>query len=233
MDHRDTEKMRQVISCTLRASPKIVSSCSKFCTHLTDAEFDQRFRRRKDIKLKNGKIFQNGEQIGTYTRLSCDECLYDIHAIARGVEARDPGRRAVQVWGASVIAGATIPSSAAGYVFIGVFTVLVPPDGGEGGDAVALSTQADRQAAVREAWRQEAERARNGQPTKTPFTADELRQLRDTGKVSGYEGHQTESVSGNPQAARDASKIKFVKGRAAHLAEHGGNWRNRTPIKPR
>lgn len=61
-------------------------------------------------------------------------------------------------------AGLTIPSSAAGYVAIGVFTVLVPPDGREGGDAISLSTQADRQAAVREAWRQEAERARNGQP---------------------------------------------------------------------
>lgn len=147
------------------------------------------------------------------------------------MEAADPGRRAVQVYGAAVIAGATLPSAAPGYIAIGVFTVLVPPDGG--GDAVAGTIQADRQAAVRDAWKLEAERARNGQPTKTPFTANELRELRDTGKVSGYEGHHTESVSGNPQAARDASKIKFVKGRAAHLAEHGGNFRNRTPLKPR
>jgi hypothetical protein len=205
--------------------------CTDKDTHLSDEEFDKRFRHNKNIKLKDGKVFQNGEQIGTYTRLSCDECLYDIHAMARGVEAADPGRRATQLYLASVIAGATLPSATAGYIAIGVFTVLVPPGGGE--DAVALSTQSDRQAAVREAWRQEAERARNGQPTKTPFTADELRQLRDTGKVSGYEGHHTESVSGNPQAARDASKIKFVNGRAAHLAEHGGNFRNRTPLKPR
>jgi GHH signature containing HNH/Endo VII superfamily nuclease toxin len=159
--------------------------------------------------------------------------LYDVHAVARGVEAADPGRRAVQVWGGSVVAGLSIPSSAGLYVAIGVFTVVVPPPGGEGETLMAGGITADRQAAVREAWRQEAERARNGQPTKTPFTADELRELRDTGKVSGYEGHHTESVSGNPQAARDASKIKFVKGRAAHLAEHGGNFRNRTPLKPK
>ena len=207
--------------------------CTDKDTHLTDAEFEQRFRRRKDIKLKDGKIFQNGEQIGTYMRLSCDECLYDVHAIATGVEAADPGRRAAQLYLASIVAGAILPSSAAGYIAIGVFTVVVPPRGHDAVGEFVLSIDADRQAAVREAWRQEAERARNGQPTKTPFTADELRELRDTGKVSGYEGHHTESVSGNPQVARDASKIKFVKGRAAHLAEHGGNWRNRTPIKPR
>lgn len=78
-----------------------------------------------------------------------------------------------------------------------------------------------------------AERVRSVKPTNTPFTADELRELRDTGRVSGYEGHHVESVSNNPAAARDPKNIKFVKGRAAHLREPGGNWRNRTPLKPR
>lgn len=116
--------------------------------------------------MKDGKIYQNGELIGTYERLSCDECLYDVHAIARGVEAADPGKRAVQVWGGSVVAGLTIPSSAAGYVAIGVFTVLVPPDGG--GDAVAGTTlETDRRYAVDQAWKQEAELVRRtGQGTR-------------------------------------------------------------------
>ncbi len=207
--------------------------CTDSETDLSDEEFKKWFKENPSITIKNGKVYRDGELIGTYERLSCDECLYDIHDLGRRVAASDPGRRAVVVWGASVTAGLSIPSAGAGYVLIGVFTVLVPPPGGQGEDAFALSITADRQAAVREAWRQEAERARNGQPTKTPFTPDELRELRDTGKVSGYEGHHTESVSGNPQAARDASKIKFVKGRAAHLAEHGGNFRNRTPLKPK
>ena len=72
-----------------------------------------------------------------------------------------------------------------------------------------------------------------GQPTKTLFNANELRELRETGKVSGYEGHHMESVSGNPQVARDPNNIRFVNGRDAHLKEHGGNWRNRTPLRPR
>ena len=206
--------------------------CTDQKTDLTDAQWDKWFRGDKSIKLKDGKIYKNGEQIGTFDHYSCDACLYDTVGLARRVVAADPGRRAAKIWGASVMTGLTLPSSAAGYVAIGVFSVLVSPDGGE--DAVAGTTlETDRKYAVKKAWEQKAERARNGQQTRTPFTADELRELRDTGKVSGYEGHHTESVSGSPQLARDASKIKFVKGRSAHLSEHGGNWRNRTPLRRR
>lgn len=81
---------------------------------------------------------------------------------------------------------------------------------------------------MREAWRQEAERIRSGQPGSRPWTADELRELRDTGKVSGYEGHHINSVAGNSQLARNPNNIEFVKGRGEHLGRHGGNWRNRT-----
>lgn len=49
---------------------------------VSDEQFKERFERNKNIKLKDGKVFQNGEQIGTYTRLSCGECLYDTHAMA-------------------------------------------------------------------------------------------------------------------------------------------------------
>jgi len=205
--------------------------CTDDKTDLSDDQFKQWFRQNGEIRVKNGNIYKNGELIGTYERLSCDECLYDIHDLGRRVVASDPGRRAAVVWGSSVVAGLSIPSAGVGYVFIGVFTVLVPPPEDKGGDT-ALSIKSDRQAAVREAWRQEAERARSGQSTKTPFTADELRELRETGKVSGYEGHHVESVSANPATAANPDNIKFVKGRAAHLEEHGGNWRNRTPLKP-
>ncbi len=203
-------------------------NCTDNKTDLTDDQWNQWFGRDKSIKLTGGKIFKNGELIGTYQQLSCDSCLYDIHAIGRQIVKNDPGNRAAFAWGKSVLAGLTIPGSAVGWVALGVFSVLVPPPGEEG--QVALGTEADRRAAVKEAWQQEAERARAGKPTNTPFTADELRELRDTGKVSGYEGHHTESVNGHPESARDPSKIKFVKGRGAHLKEHGGNWRNRTPL---
>lgn len=88
--------------------------------------------------------------------------------------------------------------------------------------------KSDRQAGVREAWQQEVELVnRTGQGTRQ-WTPDELRELRDTGKVSGYEGHHINSVNGSPELARNPDNIKFVRGRAGNLAEHGGNFRNPT-----
>ena len=207
--------------------------CTDSNTDLTDEQWNNWFGRDKSVKLQGGNIYKNGELIGTYQQLSCDSCYYDIFELGRQVTRADPGGRAVRLYGKAALAGLTLPGTAAGWISIGVFSVIVPVYNEPDEDVFAASIQADRQAAVRDAWKQEAERARTGQPTKTPFTADELRELRDTGRVSGYEGHHTESVSGNPQSARDASKIEFVKGRAAHLSEHGGNWRNRTPLPKR
>lgn len=142
------------------------------------------------------------------------------------MEAADPGRRAAQLYGASVIAGATLPSAAAGYIAIGVFTVLVPPGGGE--DAVAGTTlETDRRYAVDKAWEQEAARVRNGQPGTVNWTADERRQLHDTGRVSGYQGHHINDVHSNPTMARDPNNIRFEK-RSTHFESHQRNWRNST-----
>jgi RHS repeat-associated protein len=154
--------------------------CTNKETDLADDQWDNWIRHNKRYKIKGNGIYENGQLIGTFDHYSCDSCLYDTVGLARRIDVLDPGRRAVQLWGASVMTGLTIPSSAAAYVAIGVFTVMVPPPGEESDDQVALSIKSDRQAAVREAWRQEAERARNGQPTKTAFTADELRELRET-----------------------------------------------------
>lgn len=49
-----------------------------------------------------------------------------------------------------------------------------------------------------------------------------------TGKVSGYVGHHSNSVKGSPELAGEPENIKFVRGGAAHLEEHGGNFRNPT-----
>ena len=50
--------------------------CTSGDYDLSDEDFDKYFRHKKDIKLKDGNIYQNGELIGTYQRLSCDECLF-------------------------------------------------------------------------------------------------------------------------------------------------------------
>lgn len=105
----------------------------------------------------------------------------------------------------------------------------MPPEGG--GDAVAGTTlETDRRYAVDQAWKQEAELVRRtGQGTR-PWTADQLRQLRDTGRVVEYDGHHINSVKGNEgnrALVRDPNNIEFVKkGKAEHLGKHGGNFRN-------
>jgi RHS repeat-associated protein len=100
-------------------------------------------------------------------------------------------------------------------------TKLIDPDGHQ-------SLDAQRQAAVRDAWKQEQARVAAGKPGTVNWTATERSELLKTGKVSGYEGHHINSVNGHPELARDPNNIKFVNGRAANLAEHGGNFRNAT-----
>ncbi len=96
--------------------------------------------------------------------------------------------------------------------------------GGSGGKTLNSS----RQAAVKDAWKQEQQLVREtGQGTR-PWSATEKKELLETGKVKGYEGHHINSVNNNPELARDPNNIKFVKGRSEHLQEHGGNFRNST-----
>ena len=95
-------------------------------------------------------------------------------------------------------------------------------------DGHQQSLDAQRRAAVRDAWKQERANVAAGKPGSVNWTAAQKAELLQTGRVSGFEGHHINSVNGNPQLARDPNNIKFVEGRAGNLAEHGGNFRNPT-----
>jgi hypothetical protein len=100
---------------------------------------------------------------------------------------------------------------------------------------IEASLQADRQAGVNAAWRQEAELVRQTGHGTVNWTPQEMEELLRTGRVGGYEGHHINSINGHPEMARDPSNVRFVRGRAEHLGEHGGNFRNQTegPLEPR
>jgi hypothetical protein len=70
-------------------------------------------------------------------------------------------------------------------------------------------------------------------PGSRAWTAAEKKELLSTNppRVSGYEAHHINSIKGHPELAGDPRNIKFVKGRAGDLAEHGGNFRNATTGK--
>lgn len=61
--------------------------------------------------------------------------------------------------------------------------------------------------------------------------ADGLKQkkkeLEQTGKVKGYEGHHINNVKDHPEMAGNPDNITFVT-RREHLDAHGGNFRNKT-----
>jgi RHS repeat-associated protein len=95
-------------------------------------------------------------------------------------------------------------------------------------EAAKVSIEAQRATAVRKAWAQEkALIEETGRGTR-PWTKAELKELKETGKVSGYEGHHVNSVKARPELAGNPDNIKFTKGRSGHLAEHGGNFKNQT-----
>jgi hypothetical protein len=135
------------------------------------------------------------------------------------------------MYGQSVLAGLGVPAGGGGGIRLLVFfleSLLIvdpPPDTDP---SVAGSIASDRQWAVKEAWRQEAELVRRTGQGTHQWTPDEMRELLDTGKVSGYEGHHINNVNDHPQLARDPNNIKFAKGRAGHLELHGGNFKNST-----
>jgi hypothetical protein len=89
-----------------------------------------------------------------------------------------------------------------------------------------VTTKRDK--AVKEAWKQEREVVMAGKKPSRNWAKEELIELKETGKVRGYEGHHINDVSNHPKLSGVPDNIKFVKGRAQHLEEHGGNFRNPT-----
>lgn len=96
------------------------------------------------------------------------------------------------------------------------------------GDDVAKGIEAARRSAVREAWRMEKEIISNGGEGRRAWTEAEKKELLETGRVRGYEGHHINSVADNPDLAGNPNNIDFVQGRAEHLDRHGGDFRNPT-----
>jgi len=84
-----------------------------------------------------------------------------------------------------------------------------------------------RQAAVRQAWKEEREVVlRSGRGTRQ-WTEAEKQVLRKEGKVPGYEGHHVRNVYDHLLEAGNADNIRFFT-KSEHLAEHAGDWRNMT-----
>ena len=96
------------------------------------------------------------------------------------------------------------------------------------GDNDSKKIKYERSKAVKEAWKDEKKMVeKTGRGTR-PWKPNEIKELKNTGKVKGYEGHHIKDVKTHPQDAGNPNNIKFVKGRKGHIKEHNGNFRNPT-----
>ncbi len=84
-----------------------------------------------------------------------------------------------------------------------------------------------RRSGVRQAWKQEKALIESGTEGTRNWTKAELKELKETGKVKGYEGHHINSVKSNPEMAGNPNNVEFVKRKGGeHLQKDGGNYRN-------
>lgn len=81
----------------------------------------------------------------------------------------------------------------------------------------------ERQNAVRNAWKEEKERVKNGQGTRN-WTPEQQRELVERGAVTGFEGHHMKSVSLYPEYAGDPNNIQFLSENEHLNGAHQGNY---------
>ncbi len=84
-----------------------------------------------------------------------------------------------------------------------------------------------RQAAVRNAWKNEQEFVRKGKGTRD-WTPEEQKELLETGSVDGYEGHHMKSVSLYPEHAGNPENIQFLSSDEHLYGAHQGSYHNLT-----
>ena len=86
-----------------------------------------------------------------------------------------------------------------------------------------------RQRAVRNAWKQEKEMVEiTGQGTRR-WTKSELKELVETGKVKGYQGHHINNVKDHPEMAGNPNNVEFLN-KTEHLESHGGRNMTEGPL---
>ena len=85
----------------------------------------------------------------------------------------------------------------------------------------------DRTKAVATAYKYEAADVKMGGKGSANWNASERKELLETGKVRGSEGHHINSVAENPSQQTDPNNIRFYRSKKEHLEEgHNGNYRN-------
>lgn len=84
-----------------------------------------------------------------------------------------------------------------------------------------------RQFAVRAAWKDEKNRVSEGIGSRK-WSDEEQKELLETGRVAGYDGHHMKSVSLYPEYAAEPNNIQFLSEDEHFNGAHQGNYHNLT-----
>ena len=88
------------------------------------------------------------------------------------------------------------------------------------------SLRYQRKKAVDGAWKRERQLVSQGKGTRN-WTKKEQKELIQTGRVKGYEGHHMKNVADHHSKAGDSSNIQFLT-RKEHFAAHRYDFHNKT-----
>ena len=81
------------------------------------------------------------------------------------------------------------------------------------------------------AWKYEQADIKMGGSGSADWNEEQRREILDTGKVRGAEGHHGKNVADHPEDQADPDNIKFYNSRPQHLEEgHDGNWQNESDM---
>lgn len=84
-----------------------------------------------------------------------------------------------------------------------------------------------RNAGVKLAWLYEQKAIEMGGRGSANWTKAEQKEILETGRVSGAEGHHQKNVADHPEYQADPDNVKFFKSRQEHLQQgHDGNFQN-------
>lgn len=82
-----------------------------------------------------------------------------------------------------------------------------------------------RNRGVQRAWEYEKANVEMGGKGSADWTKDQQKEILETGKVRGAEGHHQQNVANHPDQQANPDNIKFYKDRETHLKEgHDGDW---------
>ena len=136
------------------------------------------------------------------------DILFTLYDIGNAVEKSSTGDHSGWADVGIDLAAAAIPSIPAGLSKVDDIVKIANKVDDAKDSAKAIKNA--RQTALRKAWKQEKEMIQNKGYGSREWTKSELKEIRETGRVKGYQGHHINNVKDHPTMAGDPNNVEFL-----------------------